>query len=213
MRKHEQHSDKELINLVLTLITDHSTFTNNWLELIFNQELNIPPEIKNRIFTIWFCGTLDTINQEEQSYLHLLGECQFRDFKNNISLLEQFGNLVESIKIKVREIDENSQVGIVHFRNTIVHGRIHSVHNDRIKFQYFDRSTNRIRKTDLSKSEFWEIINSVWAGNVDNFLEGLRTKFFEPNSHYYNNLKLFSQSDFFQTASHIAYKDLNELAK
>jgi hypothetical protein len=208
MRPYKNKSDKELINMVITLITDHSVFINNWLELIFNDELKIPPEIKNRIFAIWFCGTIDTVSQKEQNYLKLLGECKVRDFKNTLSLLYQFRNLAESIKIQLREIDENSQLGIIQYRNAIVHGRLHSVHNDKIKYRIFNNKNNRTNKTDLNQNEFWEIVSKEWNNNIDKFLEPIRIKFLRPETHYYNNLKTFSKKNFVTIVSNKGYKDL-----
>ena len=196
MRLYENRNDKELINMVITLITDHSVFVNNWLELIFNGELQIPPEIKNRIFAIWFCGTIDTVSQEEQNYLKLLGECRIRRFENTLSLLYQFGNLVESIKIQLREVNVNSQLGIIQYRNAIVHGRLHSVHNEKIKYRIFDHKNNRTIKTDFNKADFWEIISDVWNNDLDKFLSPLRESFFRKDTPYYNNMKTFSTKGF-----------------
>jgi hypothetical protein len=208
MRPYKKKTDKQLINMVITLITDHSVFIKNWLELIFNDKLKIPPEIKNRIFAIWFYGAIDTVSQEEQNYLKLLGECKARGFENTLSLLYQFGNLVESIKIQLREVDEKSQLGIIQFRNTIVHGRLHSVHNDKIKFRIFDIENNRTKKTSLSQAEFWEIIGDQWKNSIDEFLGPIRVKFLRPESHYHNNLKTFSKKNFVSLVTTIGYKDL-----
>ena len=208
MRIYQNKTDKELINMVMTLIIDHSSFIKNWAELIYNEELNIPPEIKNRIFSIWFCGAIDTVSQEEQNYIKLLGECKIRGFYNNINLLIQFGNLVESIKIQLRKVDEDSQIGIIHYRNTIVHGRVHSVHNKKIKYRIFDRKENRTIKTSFDQKEFWKRIEKLWNKGIDNFLEPLRVEFFKKNSFYFNNLKTFSKPTFFQTVKKIGYKDL-----
>ena len=208
MRPHKNKSDKELINIVITLITDHSIFIKNWLELIFNDELKIPPEIKNRIFAIWFCGTIDTVSQEEQHYLKLLGECETRCFENTLSLLYQFGNLVESIKIQLREVNENTQLAIIQYRNAIVHGRLHSVHNDKIKYRIFDNKNNRTNKTNLNQNDFWEIVSKEWNNNIDEFLEPIRIKFLRAETYYYNNLKTFSKKDFVDMVSSKGYKDL-----
>lgn len=191
MRPYQCKTDKELINMVITLITDHSNFIKNWAELIYNEELKIPPEIKNRIFTIWFCGTIDTVSQEEQNYLKLLGECRARGFDNNINLLVQFGNLVESIKILLRKVNLDEQLGIIQFRNTIVHGRVHSVYNKKIKYRVFDSKENRTIKTNFDQKVFWKKIERVWEKGVDNFLEPLREEFFKKDSFYFNNLKNF----------------------
>jgi hypothetical protein len=201
-------SDKQLINMVITLITDHSMFINNWLELLFNDALGIPNEIKNRIFTIWFCGTIDTVSQEEQNYLKLLGECRERGFINTLSILHQFGNLVESIKMQLREVDEESQIGIIQFRNTIVHGSIHSVHKQTIEHRIFDITNDKTKKRKYSQKEYSEIVNKAWGNSIDEFIEPIRIKFLRPGTHYYNNLITFSKSNFVNTVSFICYNDL-----
>nr|WP_298990651.1 hypothetical protein [uncultured Polaribacter sp.] len=210
MRIFQNKTDKELINMVITLITDHSDFIKNWTELIYNNDLKIPSEIKNRIFTIWFCGTIDTVSQEEQNYLKLLGECKIRDFQNNINLLIQFGNLVESIKIQLRKVEKDKQLGIILFRNTLVHGRIHSVHNKKIKYRVFDSKENRTLRVNYNQKEFWKRIENLWSDGIDSFLEPLRIEFFDKNTYYYNNLKTFSKPNFFQTVKKIGYKDLEQ---
>jgi hypothetical protein len=208
MRHYKNTNDKELINIVITLITDHSVFITNWLELIFNDELKIPPEIKNRIFAIWFCGTIDTVAQEEQNYLKLINECRIRKFENTSALLYEFGNLVESIKKQLREVDENSQLGIIQYRNAIVHGRLHSVHNEKITFRIFDIKNNKTKRTNLNQKEFWKIIGIVWNDGLDKFLEPIRTKFLRIETDYFKNIKTCSKKGFIGLISSVGYKDL-----
>jgi hypothetical protein len=208
MRKYQNTEDKELINMVITLITDHATFANNWVELIFNNDLSIPPEIKNRIFSIWMTGCLDTIAQEEQFYLKLIGECRMREFKNSLELLYNFGNLVESLKMNFRKISKEQQLGVIQYRNSIVHGRTHSVHNERIIYRYFDIELNKTVKTNLSQKDFWKIINSEWLDSLDTFLEPIRLEFFDDTTHYYKNLVSFLKPGFVNQVCEIAYRDL-----
>ncbi len=207
--KFKQKTDKELINLVITLITDHSYFINNWLEVIYNDKLQIPEEIKNRIFTIWIYGAIDTIRQEENQYLHLLGECKSRGFINNTQLLIQFGNLVESIKIQLRDISINSQIGIIQFRNSLVHGRICSVHHPKITIHVFDINTNQTNKLSFNNEDYWKIVNYEWQDSIDNFLTPMRKKFFKKDTRYYENLKTISQVNFAEKVTTIGYFDLN----
>lgn len=75
-------TDEEIIDVIYTTISDHAVFANNWTELLFNNALNIPPEIKNRIFCLWFCSCIDTVKEEQKQYLFLLGQARHRGLKN-----------------------------------------------------------------------------------------------------------------------------------
>lgn len=76
--KIHEYSDKEIINMIITLIGDHIMFITNWGEFIFGKELNLPNEHKNKIFCIWFCGAMDSMIDFEDQYTPLLEQAKKR---------------------------------------------------------------------------------------------------------------------------------------
>ena len=207
--KIESFSDLEIINIILTLVTDHIMFTKNWIELMFNKELLIPPEIKNRIFCIWFSAAIDTIVEEQDQYLPLLGQIKKRKLNSCFFLMEQFRNLVESIKRRIRLIDEEKQIIIIHYRNTLVHGRVFSTFRKKnVNLNYLCKSTDKIIKFKGGSDEFWKIFRNNVKDSLDEFLMPLRKTFFDESSEYYRTIIKMSKPETFQLFRKIAYQNI-----
>lgn len=187
------YSDKQIADYIKTMIFDHAVFTKNWNELVFNDELKTPDEIKNRIFCLWVGSCLDTIQEEESAYLPMLGQAKKREIPGGVDYLIQFGNLVQSIKERIRELTEEQQIVISHYRNMFVHGRISGVRRKKVTVKYLSKANDRIEKKEFSQEEFWEIENKTVGEDIDKFLAPLREKFFQKGSNYYNNLITFSK--------------------
>ena len=175
---------------------------------MFNEELNIPSEIKNRIFAIWYCSAVDTVKNCQQESLKLSGQCQLRKLENTAYSLELFGNLVESIKIQLRLIDTPNQISLRHFRNTLVHGRLHSIHNPQIIHPIFDHQTDQVVDKHIDKSEYWNLINSIWKENIDDSIEPIREQFLDSSSIYFRNVRTLCSPGFLERFTELAYLDL-----
>lgn len=186
--KLDEFNDIEIMNLVVTLVTDHANFIKCWSEMMFSRELAIPDEIKNRIFTIWFVATQDLIEEEQNLYLPLLGQASSRNLKNTQEVLYQFGNLVESAKRIIRQFTENEQLIIRHLRNTYCHGVANRVHLKRASFKVLKKTNDRLKNVPGFNSEkFWELFRSETHGSIDEYLTPLRIRFFKKNTEYYRN--------------------------
>ena len=212
IHKIEDYSDKEIINLIITLISDHQMFIKSWGDFIFGKELDLPSELKNRVFCIWFSGAIDTVIDEQDQYLPLLEEARKRKFDNCISLLKQFKNFVDSIKGNVSSIDTESQLLLNHHRNALVHARVFSIHNKKsVNLRFLNPETKKIERYKGNKEEFWEIHRNRITGTMDEFFEPLREKFFDFKSAYYINICKMSKPDFFGLLTKKAYKDLKNV--
>jgi len=204
----EKHTDLELINLIITLISDYKMFITNWGEFLFGKELDLPTEHKNKIFTIWFCGTIDTIIDYEHQYQPLLEQTKLRKLKNCESLLQEFEEFVQSIIKNVNTIDVDSQILLNHFRNTLVHGRVLSIHNKKsINLRFLNPKTNLIEKFKGNTDDFWKINRDVITNSMDNFIDPLRVQYFDKSTDYYQNICIMSDKDFLKRLTDIAYQD------
>ena len=209
IRNIEEFDNKELINIVLTLHSDHLMFINNWGEFIFGKELNLPNELKNRVFCIWYAGAVDSIIDKEDQVEVLKKECEKRELKNCISLLNEFETLTNAIIEVLKKIEKEDQIILMHHRNTLVHARVYSIHNKNSGFlKYLDSESEKIRKYEGGKDQFWEINRERIIGNLDDYLSPLRELFFERNSSYYGIMSVMTKPDFFKKLTSIAYKDL-----
>ena len=212
IHKIEEYSDMEIINMIITLLSDHQIFINSWGEFIFGKELDLPPELKNRVFCIWFSGSIDTVTEEQDQYVPLLEQAKIRKLENCNFLLTQFENFVDSLKEIISSIDIESQLILNHHRNTLVHARVFSIQNKKsINLRYLNPKTKLIEKYKGKKEEFWEIHRKQITGTMDEFFEPLRLKFFDLNSAYYQNICKMSKPDFFNELTEIAYKDLKNV--
>jgi hypothetical protein len=212
IHKIEDYSDKEIINLIITLISDHQMFIKSWGEFIFGKDLDLPPELKNRVFCIWFSGAIDTVIDEQDQYLPLLGEARKRKLDNCVSLLKQFEYFVDSIKGVVSSIDTESQLLLNHHRNTLVHARVFSIHNKKsVSLRFLNPETKKIERYKGNQEEFWEIHRNLIKGTMDEFFEPLREKFFDLKSAYYINICRMSKPDFSGLLTQKAYKDLKNV--
>jgi len=200
--------DIEIINLVLTLHSDHQMFIRSWGEFIHGKELNLPIELKNRVFCIWFSGVLDTIDEKEAQLENLREQCNDRKLVNCLSLLDEFEELVEAIIENVKTIDMENQLMIKHHRNTFVHARVSIVHRKIINLKYLDLGTNTMVKFGKSKEDFWKIHANRITSSLDDFLNPLRESFFLKTSKYFKLTCIMSKPDFFGRLKSIAYKDL-----
>ncbi|MEO5600273.1 MAG: hypothetical protein ABIR06_05025 [Cyclobacteriaceae bacterium] len=201
-------SDAEIVDIIYTTISDHAVFANNWNELLFNPELNIP-EIKNRIFCLWFSSCLDTVNEEQQQYLFLLGQARHRGLKNCEQYLYQFGNLVESIKRRIRLFTEDQQIVIVRYRNTFTHGRLTGIHQVKIRVAYLSKNNDQITRQFLTKSEYWKKIDQATPREeFDSFLTPLRELFFEEQTDYLKNIVTLSKPEVIGSMHRYVYSDL-----
>ena len=209
IRNIEDFNDKELINIVLTLHSDHLMFIKNWGEFIFGKELNLPIELKNRVFSIWYAGAVDSIIDKEDQVNVLKKECEKRKLENCIILLDEFEILTNAIIEVLKKIEKEDQIILIHHRNTLVHGRVYSIHNKKSGFlKYLDSESEKIKRYEGTKDEFWEIYRKRIKGNLDDYLSPLREIFFEKNSSYYNIMSVMTKPDFFKKLTSIAYKDL-----
>ena len=200
--------DIAIINLVLTLHSDHQMFIKSWGEFIHGKELNLPNELKNRVFCIWFSGVLDTINEKEAQLENLREQCNDRNLVNCLSLLDEFEELVEAIIESVKTIDFENQLVIKHYRNTLVHARVSSVHRQIINLKCLDLATNTMAKFGKSREDFWKIFSNRITSSVDNFLTPLRESFFLKTSKYFKLTCIMSNPGFSDRLKSIAYKDL-----
>lgn len=202
-------SDEEIIDIIYTTISDHAVFASNWNELLFNPALNIPPEIKNRIFCLWFASSLETVKEEQKQYLFLLGQARDRGLKNCVEYLYQFGNLVESIKKRIRLFTEDEQIVVVHYRNSFAHGRLIGVHQVKIKVTYLSRTTDKIVTPFLTKKDYWsKVYKETPDDNFNPYLQRLRELFFEEGTDYFKNMVTLSHQDVIAKMYHWVYRDL-----
>ena len=209
IRNIKDFNNKEIINIVLSLHSDHQMFIKNWGEFIYGKELNLPVELKNRLFTIWFAGALDSIIDKEDQLEPLIKECKERGLKNCLSLLKEFENLTNSIADVINQIDIESQIIILHHRNTIVHARVYSIHNKKTGFlKYLDPASGQTKRFEGTKEDFWKIYRSKTKLALDDFFNPLREKFFNIESDYYSLICQMSKKDFFPKLSSIAYSDM-----
>jgi len=198
----------EIANIVLTLITDHIIFIASWGELIFGK-LNIPPEIQNRVFCLWYGAALDTVIEGEDQVKPLKEQCTKRKLSNNLFLLKQYENLIESIKDRIRKIDNNSQIVLNNLRNTYAHGRVFSVFNKKsVGIKYLDVESDKIVKFQKGSDEFWKIERLTIKSSVDIFLTPLRLMFFDKNEGYFQNLVKLSKPKMVENYRAESYKDL-----
>ena len=92
----------------------------------------------------------------------------------------------------------------MHHRNTLVHARVYSIHNKNSGFlKYLDSESEKIRKYEGGKDQFWEINRERIIGNLDDYLSPLRELFFERNSSYYGIMSIMTKPDFFKKLTSI----------
>jgi len=207
--KPETFNDKEIINIIISLHSDHQVFIKNWGEFIFSKELNLPAELKNRIFCIWFSGVIDLIIDKEDQYEVLMQECNKRGLSNCKILLDELVILTDAISTSVKQISHNEQILLNHHRNSIVHARVYSIHNQKLRFlKYLNHDDNTIKKYNGTKDEFWELHRKIIIASLDEFISPLREKFFDTNSDYYKLLTIVNTNSFFKKLIDLAYKDL-----
>jgi len=144
--KPEIFNDKEIINIIISLHSDHNVFIQNWGEFIFGKELNLPPELKNRIFCIWFSGVIDLIMDKQEQYDVLMQVCNDRNLNNCKLLMNELTILVDAISDRIMEISHEEQILLNHHRNTLVHARVYSIHNHKISFKFLDHDDKMIKK-------------------------------------------------------------------
>jgi hypothetical protein len=204
----QDYSNLEIINLVITLHTDHHDFVQNWSEFIFGKEVNLPPELKNRIFCIWMVGVMDLVEDYFDQNNHLREQCLIRGLTNCVDLLEEMEVLINSICSHLEKIDVNQQILIYHQRNCLVHGRILSIHRKKLgKLKFFDPKSRIIQEFKGSKEQFWDIHRKIVTGTMDEFLSLPRSTFFDIESEYYKIIAHTSRIDFFNRVSSKAYLD------
>lgn len=209
--KPNEFTDKEIINIIITLHSDHLMFIKNWGEFIYGKELNLPPELKNRIFCIWFTGLIDIIVEKEDQLEILKNECNRRNLINCLELLIDFEHLIEVISSNISKINKDSQLLISHLRNTMVHARVFSIHNKKVGFlKYYDSKDNKTHRYEGNSFDFWKMNREIITGSIDEFLNPLRELFFSKESDYYKLLITISDSSFFNHLTNIAYLDLKE---
>ncbi|MBP5996115.1 MAG: hypothetical protein KA736_10485 [Crocinitomicaceae bacterium] len=208
--KPNEFTDKEIINIIITLHSDHLMFVQNWGEFIYGKELNLPPELKNRIFCIWFTGLIDIIVEKEDKLERLKNECNHRNLINCLGLLTDFEHLIDVITTNISKINSDSQLLISHQRNTLVHGRVFSIHNKKVNLKYYDVKNTKTQKYGGSNHDFWKINRKMITGSIDEFLNPLRELFFSKESDYYKLLIRISDSSFFNQLTNIAYLDLKK---
>lgn len=202
-------SDKEVINIIITFHSDHFVFINNWLEFIIGKEINLPPELKNRVFCIWFSGIIDLIIDKEDQQSVLINECNKRNLKNCRDLLNELDTITDAITERVGLFSPDEQILIIHHRNTLVHARVYSIHNNKLGFlKYWDKESKMMKRFSGTKDDFWKIDRDYITSNEDNFLTPLREKFFDKNSDYYRLIAHMTNTPFFENLRAIAYKDL-----
>lgn len=205
----EKFNDKEIINLIITLHSDHFTFVTNWGEFIFGEKLNLPPEHKNKIFCIWFSGLIDIVIDKIDQYDILFNECERRGLKNSLDVLKEINTLTDAIILQLSEINFEDQVLINHHRNTLVHARIYSIHNSKLSFlKFWNKESSQIDKYAGSKNEFWEMDRRKITKSLDDYLNPLRELFFNKNSEYYKILVQMSKTSFFENLTKKAYQDI-----
>lgn len=209
--KPEIFNDKEIINIIISLHSDHNVFIQNWGEFIFGKELNLPPELKNRIFCIWLSGVIDLLIDKEDQYEVLMQVCLERDLKNCKVLMNELIILTDAISDMIMKISHEEQILLNHHRNLLVHARVYSIHNQKIGFlKYLDHDDKKIKKYNGTKDEFWKLHREIIVGSMDEFLSPLREKFFDTNSDYYRLLVNITNTPFFKNLTKLAYKDLKE---
>jgi len=204
----KEYNDLEIINIIITLISDYKMFISNWGEFIFGKDLNLPPEHKNKIFVIWFSGSIDSIIDYEHQFEPLIKEAKERNLENCIKLLYEFESFIKNLIDNVSLIDSESQILLQHYRNTIVHARVFSIHNKKsINLRFYNPENNSIEKFKGSKDDFWEIHRKIITESMDNFIEPLRVIFFDKLTEYYKKICAMSKNDFFERLTKIAYLD------
>jgi len=209
--KPEIFNDLEIVNIIISLHSDHNVFIQSWGEFIFGKELNLPPELKNRIFCIWFSGLIDLIVDKEDQYQVLLDECEKRNLNNCKILLDELTVLIDAISKSMDKISHEEQILLNHHRNGLVHARVYSIHNPKIGFlKYLDKNEKIVKKYKGTKDEFWALHRQIIIGTMDSFISPLREKFFETNSDYYRILVNMSNTPFFTNLINLAYKDIKK---
>jgi hypothetical protein len=209
--KPETFSDKEIINIMISLHSDHNVFLQNWGEFIFGKELNLPAELKNRIFCIWLSGVIDLISDKQDQYEVLIQECNKRDLNNCKVLMNDLTILTDAISDSINKISHEEQILLNHHRNCIVHARVYSIHNHKIGFlKYLDFDDKTIKKYNGTKDEFWKLHREIIGGSMDEFMSPLRDKFFCTSSDYYRLLVNITNTPFLKNLTDFAYEDLQK---
>lgn len=205
----DELSDKDFVNFVITLITDHRQLVGAWSKAMFYEEYNVPESLKNDAFTIWFVGSIDTVDQFHQSKMDLFTEAQNRGLAETLHLVRQTQSLVWSLEERLMKFGLQEQIAIKHRRNAIVHGHLYQIHKENIRFRLFDPDTKTIVRIDNNKSNFWEIVRAKWGNNQNHFLSECRVRFFDMTSDYYYNICHLFEPGMFQGITRRAYEEID----
>ena len=152
---------------------------------------------------------MDSVIDKEDQLVPLREECVKRGLLNCLSLLDEFETLTSAIIEIIKLIDIESQLVIMHHRNTIVHARVLSIHNKNNGFpRYLDPVSNQIKKFNGTNEDFWNIYRIKIKEGLDNFFTPKREMFFSKGTTYFRLLCQITNKDFFDKLTSIAYSDL-----
>lgn len=106
---------------VATLVSDNLTCINTWGAYMFDPKFSDEPELRNKIFCLWYSAQLDSIEGE----MRYLGACRETAAHHGsaglVAACDMAGGFISTIKEMLEIFSKDDQITIRYLRDQWVH--------------------------------------------------------------------------------------------
>jgi hypothetical protein len=174
-------SKREVANYIYGFFSNHITFFINWGCYLFNPEHSKDIELRNKIFCIYVCALMDSLEGRDKRLENL--EKHSKAFKSPMfshycGEMNKFGRMIEEV---LRLFSKNEQLLIRDFRNTLVHGLLTGPMQLSITVVYFNGEI--LIRDKMSMQDYHGAIETVNPENAS-LNKILTTLFNKLNDHH-----------------------------
>jgi hypothetical protein len=149
-----------LVNRIYEVVQSSKASIEHWGFFLYSPEFEDEPELRERLGTIWFCGLLDTIDASQR-----LGKLRqeaeaggWPHLVESICVLQRFSGYVGEMLDTVSKVD---QIGLVDWRNQLVHAFLASRHRDPITIKYY--RGGRLNVEQVSRLDYANITGEFYV--------------------------------------------------
>jgi hypothetical protein len=157
-------SKREVANYIYGFFSNHINFFINWGCYLFNPEYSNDRELRNKIFCIYICALMDTLEGRDKRLENLKKHSEsFKSpmFSHYCNEMNKFGRMIENM---LRLYTKEEQILIRDFRNTLVHGLLTGSMQLNVSVVYFDGEI--LIRDKMSMQDYHGAIENVHPENI-----------------------------------------------